>query len=69
MKFCSKWYVAVFKATFPDHNVSDSPREDFPSLLALILVGFKQILIGLKVWKYVNTAVESAPTKVENDKW
>ena len=69
MKFCSKWYVAVFKATFLDHNISDSPCEDFPSLLALILVGFEQIFIWSKIRKYVNTAAESAPTKMENDEW
>lgn len=32
-------------------------------------MGFEQILIRLKVWEYVNTAVESAPTQMENDEW
>lgn len=52
----------VIKFTFLDHNVTDSPGEDFPSLGASILVGFEKVFVWLEIGEYVNAAAKSAPT-------
>lgn len=59
--------IAFLKPTLFQHDISDRPSVNFPSLWPLIFVSFKHVLIWLKIRKANDLAVEARQQRQLHD--
>ena len=58
----------MLEATLLANDISDSPSEDLPSFLALLMMGFEEILVWLEVRQNANLAGEAVPAQMQDHK-
>lgn len=60
-------HVAFSEATGFNHDITDGPCKDFPSLFAFISMCGKQILVWLKIRHYVYCHLVAEPAQSKDD--